>query len=97
MKLSKDEVKKIADLARLELTDVELKKYGEQLSSVLSYIDQLKEVNTDEVEPTAQVAGLVNKMREDAVEEWPDDETESALSQAPEKQGRNIKVKRVLG
>lgn len=96
MKLSRKEIQHIADLARLDLTDAELKEYGSQLSDVLDYIDQLQEVNTDEVEPTAQVTGLKNKMREDIVEEWPKDERESALGRAPEKSGRSIKVKRVI-
>ena len=44
MQLSKNEIQHIAKLARLELTEEELKKYGDQLSAVLNYIDQLKEV-----------------------------------------------------
>ncbi len=96
MKLKKQEIKKIADLARLELTDEELKTYGSQLSDVLEYIDQLKEVDTSDVQPTAQVTGLENITREDEVEDWPVDEVESALGQVPEKDGRFVKVKRVL-
>jgi len=96
MKLDKKEVKKIANLARLELTDKELEIYGPQLSDVLSYIDQLQEVDVTNIEPTAQVTGLENVMRDDEVEEWPNDEVESALGQAPEREGKYIKVKRVL-
>ncbi len=96
MKLKKQEIKKIADLARLELTDKELEIYGSQLSDVLGYVDQLQEVDVTGIEPTAQVTGLENVMREDTVEEWPKDEVESALAQAPSKEGKFIKVKRVL-
>ncbi|MFH1427718.1 MAG: Asp-tRNA(Asn)/Glu-tRNA(Gln) amidotransferase subunit GatC [Patescibacteria group bacterium] len=96
MKLKKQEIKKIADLARLELTDEELKTYGSQLSDVLEYIDQLKEVDTSDVQPTAQVTDLENITREDKVEDWPKDEVESALAQAPEREGKFVKVKRVL-
>ena len=60
MKLSKQDIKHIANLARLELSEKELDKYGKQLSDVLGYIDQLQEVDTKGVEPTAQVTGLTN-------------------------------------
>lgn len=96
MKLSSEEVKKIAHLARLELTDDEVATYGEQLSSVLEYIDQLREVDVTDVEPTAQVSGLTNVMRDDGAEPWADDEVESALNQAPDREGRFVKVKRVI-
>ncbi len=96
MKLSKQEIQHIADLARLELTDVELKKYGGQLTDVLNYIDQLREVDVSGVEPTAQVTGLENVMREDAVEEWDDKERLAALKEAPEMEDGQVKAKRVL-
>jgi len=96
MKLLKQGIKKIADLARLELSEDEIKIYGSQLSDVLDYVDQLKEVDTGDVQPTAQVTGLENISREDEVEEWPVDEVESALGQAPEREDRFVKVKRVL-
>ena len=96
MGLSRSEIKHIADLARLDLTDQELKIYGDQLSNVLSYIDQIKEVDTTNVEPTAQVTGLENVLREDRVENWDPDEREAALKQAPEMENNQVKVKRVL-
>ncbi|MFH1822642.1 MAG: Asp-tRNA(Asn)/Glu-tRNA(Gln) amidotransferase subunit GatC [Patescibacteria group bacterium] len=96
MKLSKKEIQHIANLARLELTEAELKKYGSQLSGVLDWIDQLKEVNTTNIEPTAQVTGLENVWREDIIEEWDDNERKTALKQAPELEEGQIKVKRVL-
>lgn len=96
MNLSKDEIQHIAKLARLELTDGELKKYGDQLSAVLNYIDQLKEVDVKGVEPTAQVTGLENVLREDIIRDWDEKETEEALKDAPEREDRFIKVKRVI-
>ncbi|MFA5318516.1 MAG: Asp-tRNA(Asn)/Glu-tRNA(Gln) amidotransferase subunit GatC [Patescibacteria group bacterium] len=96
MKLDKKEIKKIAELARLELTDKELETYGSQLSDILGYVDQLQEVDVAGVEPTAQVTGLENIMREDKAEEWPEDEVKASLGQAPESEGRYVKVKRVL-
>jgi len=96
MQLSKDEIQHIAKLARLELSDEELKKYGGQLSAVLNYIDQLKEVDVKGVEPTAQVTGLENVLREDKARDWDEKEIEEALADAPEREDRFIKVKRVI-
>jgi len=96
MKLSKQEIQGIAKLARLDLTEAELEKYGGQLSAVLSYINQLKEVDVKGVEPTAQVTGLENVLREDEVKNWDKKEIEEALKDAPEREGRFIKVKRVI-
>ena len=96
MKLNKKNIQHIANLARLELTEDELKIYGNQLSDVLSYIDQLQEVSVKGVEPTAQVTGLQNVFREDEVKKWNEKEREDALNQAPEIEDRQVKVKRVL-
>lgn len=96
MKLNKKDIEHIANLARLELSDKEIDKYGSQLSGILNYIDQLKEVNTTGVEPTAQVTGLENILREDLVEIWNKDEIKNALNQSPEMEDNQIKVKRIL-
>lgn len=96
MKLNQIQIKHIANLAKLELTEEELERYTGQLSNVLNYIDQLKEVDTTGVEPTAQVTGLENIFREDVVKEWDADEVKMALEQMPEMEDRQVKVKRVL-
>ena len=91
------DIKQIAKLARLDLTEAELKKYGDQLSGILKYIEQLNEVDTATIDPTAQVTGLVNVMREDAVKDWDESEKKAALEQAPGGLEKNqMKVKRVL-
>jgi len=96
MQLNQKQIQHIANLARLELTEEELKKYSNQLSDILSYINQLKEVDTANIEPTAQVTGLENVFREDKVEKWDEDEVKIALEQAREVEGGQIKVGRVL-
>lgn len=68
-KLDIEQVKHIARLSRLELTGAEEEQYSKQLSSVLSYVEQLQEVKTDDVEPTANVTGLSNVSRDDSIEE----------------------------
>ena len=66
-KLTGDEVRHIAKLARLELTDDEVSRFTTELTSILSYIDQLREVDTKDVAPTAQVTGTTNVLRDDVI------------------------------
>lgn len=94
--LNTKDIDHIADLARLELTEAEKKQYQEQLSSVLDYIDQLKEVDTESAEITAQVTGLKNVYRQDEAIDWDEAERQAALDQAPAREGESLKVKRVL-
>lgn len=96
MGISKDEIKHIADLARLELSDEELKKYGNQLEQILGYIDQLQEVDIKNIEPTAQVTGLLNVIRKDESVNWDKEEIGDSIRQAPETENGQVKVKRVL-
>ncbi|MCF7844999.1 MAG: Asp-tRNA(Asn)/Glu-tRNA(Gln) amidotransferase subunit GatC [Kiritimatiellales bacterium] len=67
MALSPDDVRHIAKLARLNIEDSEVDKFTRELSSILDYVDQLKEVDTSNVEPSEQVTGLTNGFREDEV------------------------------
>ncbi len=67
MKLSREEVKKVAKLANLPLTEEEEEKYGEQLSAVLGHIEQLNSVNTDGIIPTYNTTGLNNVFAKDEV------------------------------
>ncbi|OGJ41854.1 asparaginyl/glutamyl-tRNA amidotransferase subunit C, partial [Candidatus Peregrinibacteria bacterium RIFCSPLOWO2_01_FULL_39_12] len=65
--LTEDQVRHIAKLARIRLTDEEVKKFSKQLSGVLDYMDVLNEVDTKKVAETSQVTGLKNVMEEDAI------------------------------
>ena len=65
--LTTEQVRHIAKLARLRLTDMELEKFPRELTSILQYVDMLKEVDTSGVEPTAQVTGQTNVFREDEI------------------------------
>ncbi len=67
--LTKDQVRHIAKLARLRLKDGEVEKFAKELTSILQYVDMLKEVDTSKVEPTAQVTGQTNVFREDSIRE----------------------------
>lgn len=66
-KLDIKEIEHIAALSRLKLTEEEKTLYSEQLSSVLEYVDQLREIDTEDVEPMSNITGLSNVLREDLV------------------------------
>ena len=68
MSLTRQEVEKIAHLARLALTEEQLTEYQEQLSAVLDYAAMLNELDLSDVEPTAHAVSRQNVMREDKVE-----------------------------
>jgi aspartyl-tRNA(Asn)/glutamyl-tRNA(Gln) amidotransferase subunit C len=65
--LTKDQVRHIAKLARLDIAEGDLEKFAKELTSILGYIDMLNEVDTSKVMHTAQVTGLSNALREDEV------------------------------
>lgn len=92
--LTKEQIKYIANLARLELTSQEEDLYQEQLSAVLDYVDKLAKVKTDEIS-SLNKSELVNIWREDRVVFWDQSEIDLALSQS-DTESKKIKVKRVL-
>ena len=68
-KLSKEEVKHVANLARLAITEEEAEKFAEQLGKITDFAEQLNELDTTNVEPTSHVLPLVNVLREDVAKE----------------------------
>lgn len=65
--LTKEEVRHVADLAKLELAEEDLIKFQKQLTDIVDFVGKLKEVDTENVEPTSQVTGLENVFRTDEV------------------------------
>jgi aspartyl-tRNA(Asn)/glutamyl-tRNA(Gln) amidotransferase subunit C len=96
MGISRDDINKLAFLSRLEINDVENKKYQKQLSSVLGYIDELKKVDCEDLEVLGLQVDNFNQLRDDVVEEWGKDEVDKAIKQANELEDNQYKVKRVL-
>ncbi len=93
--ITKEEVKHIAKLARLELTDEEVEKFEKQLSDILEHAKMLDEVNTDNVEPIAQITGLESVNFKDEKKDC--DVTDELLEQSPQDiQDHMIKVKNVF-
>lgn len=95
--LSNEEVKNIAALAKLKVSDSEASLYAKQLSAVLEYMEQLEEVDVDlnSIDWKALMPDFSNRLGEDVAYDWPEDEKEIALSQS-EREGDLIKVKKVL-
>ncbi len=94
--LSKEDVLKIAKLARLTITENEVDRLDGELSSILSYISKLNELNTDDVLPSNQITGLVNVTRNDEVRQETVLSQEDALANAPHKKGDLFEVDAVF-
>lgn len=99
MMLSENEVRKIAKLAQIELSDSEVEKYKDELSPILDFVKKLNEVNTDNVEPLYQTTGIVNSVRADEPRkefEMSGELSEKLIGQAPHKENGFVKVKSIL-
>lgn len=95
MQLSQDEVRRIAELAKLDLTDAEIDLYAGQLSAILGYFERLQQVDTSQIPPTASVLPLHNVMRPDTpAAPLPVDEV---LRNASDSVGAQFRVSAVLG
>jgi len=92
--LSREQVRHIAMLARLELTPEEEAMFSEQLASILEYIETLREVDTTDVQPTAHMVDSENPLRRDEVVNKP--QVDLMLSNAPERDGDYFKVPKII-
>lgn len=95
-KLSRDDVLKLAQLARISLSDEEVDEFSEELSTILGYVEQLEGVDTEGLKPTHQVTGLTNVMREDVVKDY-GYQPADLLKNVPQVQDGQLKVKRMIG
>lgn len=93
-KLDEAQVRHVAKLARLKLTDADVARYATQLTAILGYVAQLKAVDVGGAEPMAHPLPLKNVMREDVVK--PGLSTEQVLANAPAKEGPYFAVPKVL-
>ncbi|MCD6519520.1 MAG: Asp-tRNA(Asn)/Glu-tRNA(Gln) amidotransferase subunit GatC [Anaerolineae bacterium] len=94
MKLSRDQVLHIAELAKLALSEEEIELFTEQLSEILAYFEKLNRLDTSAIPPTAQVIDMRNVTRPDEVR--PSLSPEEALANAPQRKGNFFKVKPIL-
>ncbi len=95
-KISLQEVEHIAELAKIGLTKEEKERFSGELSDILEYIEQLKEINTKDIEPVSQVTGLVNVIREDIAEDCNKDVREKIINNFPEEKDGCVKVKQIM-
>lgn len=94
--LTRDDILKLASLARIDLTDEEVAEFSDELSAILKYVEQLESIDVAGLEPTSQVTGLVNVTRQDEVVDYgyaPLD----LLKNTPEVEDDQIKVRRMIG
>jgi aspartyl-tRNA(Asn)/glutamyl-tRNA(Gln) amidotransferase subunit C len=94
MSISKEEVKKVANLARLEITSAEEEEFGTQLNAILDYFEQLSELDTDNVQPTTRAIDVTNITRKDEQVTYID--RESLLNSAPEREEDFFQVPKIL-
>jgi aspartyl-tRNA(Asn)/glutamyl-tRNA(Gln) amidotransferase subunit C len=92
--ISRDEVQHVARLARLHLTDDELERMREQLDAILAYIDKLRQLDVEGVEPTSHAVPLVDVMRDDALA--PCLTQDEALANAPDRADEFFRVPRII-
>ena len=93
-KITKDEVKKVAHLARLELNEHEINNHAKQLEKILEYIKQLEKIDTNDVPSTTRAIEVINVFRKDEKKNY--DSTEELLELGPSKEDKYFKVPKIL-
>ncbi|QLE55012.1 Asp-tRNA(Asn)/Glu-tRNA(Gln) amidotransferase subunit GatC [Nostoc sp. TCL26-01] len=92
--IDREQVRKVALLARLELTPEEEEKFTTQLGSILDYVQQLSELDVSDVPPTTRAIDMSNVTREDDLQPYP--ERDAILNSAPEQEGEFFRVPKIL-
>ncbi len=93
-RISSDEVKKVAQLARLELNESEIQQHAEQLEKILEYIKQLEKINTENVPCTTRAIEVVNVLRKDENRNY--ENSEEILDLAPSRENKFFKVPKII-
>lgn len=94
MKITKDEVLYVANLARLDLDDAAIEKFAGQIDNILEYIELLNQVDTKDVKPTSHAIALTNAFRDDEEKEHLD--RDRVLANAPRKEDGSFIVPKVI-
>ena len=93
-KINKEEVKKVAHLARLELNDNEISNHAKQLEKILEYIKQLEKINTEHIPCTTRAIEVVNVLRKDEKKDY--ENSEELLDLAPSREDKFFKVPKII-
>ena len=94
MELTRDEVRHVATLARLAMTDDDAAHFSRQLSQILTYVQTLNELDTSNVEPTSHAVPMANVWREDEV--TPSCDRDAILANAPDQTGEFFRVPKII-
>jgi aspartyl-tRNA(Asn)/glutamyl-tRNA(Gln) amidotransferase subunit C len=94
-KIDREQVKKVAHLARLEITPQEEMELEGSLNAILDYFEQLEELDTTDVPPTTRAIDISNITRIDQLIPW--DDRDELLSEAPDQDGDFYKVPQIMG
>ena len=93
-KINKEEVKKVAQLARLELNENEINKHAEQLEKILEYIEQLELIDTENIPCTTRAIEVTNVFRKDEKKNY--DDVEEILELSPSREDKFFKVPKIM-
>ena len=93
-RISSDKVKKVAQLARLELNESEINQHAEQLEKILEYIKQLEKINTEDIPCTTRAIEVVNVLRKDEKKNY--ENSEEILDLAPSRENKFFKVPKII-
>tara|TARA_B100000989_G_scaffold11772_1_gene8061 strand:- start:259 stop:555 length:297 start_codon:yes stop_codon:yes gene_type:complete len=93
-RISSNEVKKVAQLARLELNESEIQKHAEQLENILDYIKQLEKIDTENIPCTTRAIEVVNVFRKDEKKDYKN--SEELLDLAPSRENQFFKVPKII-
>ncbi len=94
-KLSREDLLKLAQLAKIKLSEQEIEEFSAEISDILHYVEQLQSVNIDDLAPTNQVSGLTNVMRNDEVKDY-GYKPEDLLKNVPKVKDNQIEAKRMI-
>lgn len=95
-KLTREDIFKLAKLARIDLSDDEAGRFEDEFNAILGYVGQLQDVDVSGLEPTSQVTGLTNVFRNDEIEDY-GYEPQDLLQNVPHVRDNMIQVKRMIG
>jgi aspartyl-tRNA(Asn)/glutamyl-tRNA(Gln) amidotransferase subunit C len=93
-KIDQKQVRKVAKLSRLDLSEDEIQEFTGQLGAIIEYVEKMNELNTDNVEPLAHCLPVSNVFREDSVRESIG--TDKALANAPDRDDSFFKVPKII-
>jgi aspartyl-tRNA(Asn)/glutamyl-tRNA(Gln) amidotransferase subunit C len=94
--ISKEEIKKLAELARIEIKEEELGELQTEIETILDYVGQVKSITGEAASKTIEVGPLYNVWREDTSPNEPGAYSKELIAEFPEKDGNYLKVKKIL-